>query len=82
MGKNTELFVIDIVSSGHNLGKWTAGDNSSGTDLGANSGVVEDYDEDEDSGSCRTYSHSILSYLLINLSIFLFLHVTTTSMSL
>ncbi|CAA2969267.1 probable pectate lyase 12 [Olea europaea subsp. europaea] len=71
-----------LTSSGHNLGKWTAGDNSSGTDLGANSGVVEDYDEDEDSGSCRTYSHSILSYLLINLSIFLFLHVTTTSMSL
>ncbi|CAI9760660.1 unnamed protein product [Fraxinus pennsylvanica] len=68
-----------LTSSGHNLGKWTAGDNSSGTDLDANSGVVEDYDGD-DSGSCRTHSHAILLSLLINLSIFLFLHVTTTSM--
>ncbi|KAL2481349.1 putative pectate lyase 12 [Abeliophyllum distichum] len=60
-------------SSGHNLGKWTAGDNSSGgTDLDANSGVLEDYDEY--SGSCKTLSRSIF------LSIFLFLHVTATSM--
>lgn len=40
------LVVIKILCfRNNNLGKWTSGNNGSGTDFDANSGILEDYDE-------------------------------------
>lgn len=56
------------------MGKWTAGNGSSGADLDANSGIFEDYDEY--SGGRRPCSaDSVLKIFLTTLSIFLFLSI-------
>ncbi|XP_047981825.1 probable pectate lyase 12 [Salvia hispanica] len=58
----------------NNMGKWTAGNSTSGGDLDANSGIFEDYDEY--SGSWRPCSaHSILKTFLTALSLILFLSI-------